>query len=432
MACSCCGRRGLYRVRTYLDLVRICREIEKEELKCWNPDGGMKPGSREENAFLNRWNRAILKDSEAIRAFDSEGVRMLCSMCARTIFMALEDGELPVSPDPEDYDMLSLEAASTEYSRSVENFPKGICFQDRFGRRYREGMLEEEPGCTVCLHKGRDKRGTVHTFALYMQNITDDYRIFEAFEIHRLTKAGEIARDCTGTDYHFRTGLKERCPDESNEDRRRICIGFLELESRIRDAMINPSLEWVEGSFAASDSLPIGDRNCSLRSSGEIRIEYVDVNEDDDGDEPLVQGRQWEGGRYGLMIDGLLFTGEEVAQMSGGFEGWTLQYRFAEPADGPLRAGEYLMPVRIDYRLLVEEMSELLNLFASDGKFISNHDKKNFGILFEKTVLKKLKLYHESNPRGYGRLAAMHLIGRLRWVEDTVLQEEQIRKIVRM
>jgi hypothetical protein len=132
------------------------------------------------------------------------------------------------------------------------------------------------------------------------------------------------------------------------------------------------------------------------------------------------------------MIDGLLFTGEEVAQMSGGFEGWTLQYRFAEPADGPLRAGEYLMPVRIDYRLLVEEMSELLNLFASDGKFISNHDKKNFGILFEKTVLKKLKLYHESNPRGYGRLAAMHLIGRLRWVEDTVLQEEQIRKIVRM
>ncbi len=140
---------------------------------------------------------------------------------------------------------------------------------------------------------------------------------------------------------------------------------------------------------------------------------------------------KWNGGRYGFMIDGVLFTGEEVAQMSGAYEGWTLQYRFADPADMPLGAGEYLMPVRIDDRLLVEEMSELLNLFSSDGKFISDHDKKNFGILFEKTVLKKLKLYHESNPRGYGRLAAMHLIQRLRWGEDTGLQEELIRQIVR-
>jgi hypothetical protein len=412
-------------VRTYRDLAGICREIEKEEQKRWNKDEDMKPGSAREKAFRDRWTRAALKDSAAIRSFDSEGERMLCSMCARTIFMALEDGELPCAPNPEDYSMLSLEAATAEHLRSMDSFPEGIRYLDRFGRTYRAGMLEEESECRVFLHKARDKRGTVHTFACYMQSLTDHYRIFEAFEIHRLTKAGKIGRDYTGTDYHFRTDLKERCPADSDEDKRRIYTGFLELAGRIREALTNPSLEWAEDTNAASSSIPMADRQCSLRSSGELKIEYVDE------DELLVQGRQWNGGRYSFMIDGVLFTGEEVAQMSGSYEGWTLQYRFADPADRPLRAGEYLMPVRIDDRLLVEEMSELLNLFSSGGKFISDHDKKNFGILFEKTVLKKLKLYHESNPRGYGRLAAMHLIQRLRWVEDTGLQEELIRQIVR-
>ena len=140
---------------------------------------------------------------------------------------------------------------------------------------------------------------------------------------------------------------------------------------------------------------------------------------------------KWNGGRYGFMIDGVLFTGEEVAQMSGAYEGWTLQYRFADPADRPLGAGEYLMPVRIDDRLLVEEMSKLLNLFSSDGKFISDHDKKNFGILFEKTVLKKLKLYHESNPQGLWPTGCHTPDPKTQVGEDTGMQEELIRQIVR-
>jgi hypothetical protein len=41
----------------------------------------------------------------------------------------------------------------------------------------------------------------------------------------------------------------------------------------------------------------MADRQCSLRSSGELKIEYVDE------DELLVQGRQWNGGRYSFMID---------------------------------------------------------------------------------------------------------------------------------
>ena len=174
------------------------------------------------------------------------------------------------------------------------------------------------------------------------------------------------------------------------------------------------------------NNISFGSRQCGLRSTGEMKIVYVG------GDGPLIQGWQWNGGEYGFMIDGRIFTGEEVSLMSSTYEGGNLQYRIADSTDRPLAAGEYLMPVRISDRSLVEEMSELLNLFTSDGKFISDHDKRNFGILFEKTVLKKLRLYHESNPKGYGRLAAMHLIKRLKWVEDTDVQEEQIRQIVRM
>ena len=130
------------------------------------------------------------------------------------------------------------------------------------------------------------------------------------------------------------------------------------------------------------------------------------------------------------MIDGRIFTGEEVALMSSAHEGWKMQYRFADPSDRPLRRGEYLMPVQLGEKELVTEVSELLNLFTADGRFISEHDERNFGILFEKEVLKKLKLYHESNPRGYGKLAGMKIIERLGWIEGTERQMEKVREVV--
>ena len=107
-----------------------------------------------------------------------------------------------------------------------------------------------------------------------------------------------------------------------------------------------------------------------------------------------------------------------------------MQYRFSDPSDRPLRRGEYLMPVQLGEKELVTEVSELLNLFTSDGRFISEHDERNFGILFEKEVLKKLKLYYESNPRGYGKLAGMKIIERLGWIEGTERQAELVREVV--
>lgn len=147
-----------------------------------------------------------------------------------------------------------------------------------------------------------------------------------------------------------------------------------------------------------------------------------------DGDS--VQGRKWDGGEYGFKIDGIVFTGEEVALMASSHEGWKMQYRFVGDSDQPLRAGEYLMPIPIGDKELVDETTELLNMFTSNGQFISEHDEDNFEILFEKNVLKKLEFYHNNNPRGYGKLAGMKIVKRLQWIEGTEWQVEQVKNVI--
>ena len=309
------------------------------------------------------------------------------------------------------------------------------------------GVAEDEGRSRIFVHTERDRDGAAHTFACYVRKFPG-HRSFEAVEVHRLTKAGRLARDYTGTDYEFRTGMREEENKRSvggdggigdaargggvgsvpSERLRKTYIGFLELADHIRDALQNPTLDWHEGFPHLGNAVDIGGRQCTLESIGEMEVVYVEA-------EPGAIGRQrrreWRGGEHGFMIDGRIFTGEEVALMSSVHEGWKMQYRFSDPSDRPLRRGEYLMPVQLGEKELVTEVSELLNLFTSDGRFISEHDERNFGILFEKEVLKKLKLYHESNPRGYGKLAGMKIIERLWWIEGTERQVEKVREAVR-
>lgn len=89
------------------------------------------------------------------------------------------------------------------------------------------------------------------------------------------------------------------------------------------------------------------------------------------------------------------------------------------------------MTVKLNQAALVSETIELLNMFSSGGRFDRERDRGNFGRLFEKDVLSKLKLYHESRPRGYGRLAGMEIIKRLKWVEDTEVEQDKVREIIR-
>lgn len=420
--CCCCGRGADYTVRTWADLVRIAAGKEEEERSQWDPEERERVERTEKALGRIGWADIAKRDNPAIRAFDKEGERDFCELCAATIRMALEDGELPRSSARTDLSGLPAEVVKAGFRRRFETFTDGTRYIDRYGRKYPENPEEEDAGRPVFLYRERDTEGIEHTFACCPRKLPG-HMLFEAVEVHRLTKTGKRARENTGTDYAFRTGLKWTGDPDGEENGRSFLIGFLELAERIRDALRNPTLEWHGGWPRYDNAVTLGERQCMMRSVGEMRVEYVDGES--------AQGRKWDGGRVGFLIDGILFTGEEVAMMSSGHVEWNLQYRFADPSDPPLRAGMYLMPVQLGERELVDEVSELLNLFAADGQFISERDRENFGILFEKTVLEKLKLYHDSNPGGYGKLAGMRMIGRLRWIAGTERQEEQVRDVIR-
>lgn len=429
--CSCCGRMADYTVRSYADLINIAMEIEEAERSKWDPAERERVERMEASHGRVKWYERARKSTAAIRAFNREGERHFCRLCAQTIRMALEDGELPSAAAPADRQMLSLEAAEAGFYRYFDRVPEGVRYVDRYGTKYDSGAAGDEGRSRIFVHTERDRDGAAHTFACYVRKFPG-HRSFEAVEVHRLTRAGRLARDYTGTDYEFWTGMREESErgesDWSASERlRKTYIGFLELADHIRDALQNSTLDWHEGLPHLGNAVDIDGRQCTLNSIGEMEVVYVDAETGANG---RRRGREWRGGEYGFMIDGRIFTGEEVALMSSAHEGWKMQYRFADPSDRPLRRGEYLMPVQLGEKELVTEVSELLNLFTSDGRFISEHDERNFGILFEKEVLKKLKLYHESNPRGYGKLAGMKIIERLGWIEGTERQAELVREVV--
>lgn len=420
--CSCCGRGADYMVSTYADLVHIAAEIEERERSRWDPLERERVEREEDSLGRIGWDKIAKYDNAAIRAFDMEGERSLCTLCAQTIRMALSDDSLPQSSAPEDFSNLSLEVAKTACHKYLKEFPEGIVYKDRYDRKYIYGMFKEDVWRCLLL-KEKDREGITHSFACYVQDF-GSHMVFDAMEIHKLTKAGKYSRDYTGTDYEFTTGFWILDDIDESEVSRKTYTTFLELINRIRHALHNPTLKWHDRFPFISNAVEIGKRQCTLRSVGEMKVVYVD--------DAVVQGREWDGGTHGYLIDGIIFTGEEVARMSSTHEGWNLQYRFADPGDQPLKQGDYLMPVQLGDKELVTELSQLLNLFTSDGRFISEHDQENFGILFDRTFLKKLKLYHKSNPRGYGKLAGMQITKRLKWIKNTERYIEQVQDIVQI
>jgi hypothetical protein len=416
--CCCCGRRADYTVRTYADLCMVGKEIEEERRSRWEPKERLRVELEEADHGCPIWEERSRITNTAIRAFDAEGERQFCAFCAQTIRMALEDGALPVAAAPEDFDSFTLDMAEAALQGYREDFPEGVRFIDRhdreypavfkelYGSRQNEAKVLAGSGSPF-LYRGLDKSGVEHLFACYLQ-LLPQHAVFEAYEVHRLTGAGRLARrEYTGTDYEFRTGLRYIGCEVENENKRQICIGFLELLSKIREALRNPALEWHKGRVRYSNMLDVCDRQCALRSSGEMIVE-----------------------NDGFLIDGIAFRGEELVQLAGVHEGSVLQFRVTDPTDAPLRAGEYLMPVPLSEKDLVADTVELLNMFSRDGRFFSERDEANFARLFEKLLLPKLKLYHESNPRGYGKLAGMQIIKRLRWIQGTEWQVEQVKEVV--
>lgn len=131
---------------------------------------------------------------------------------------------------------------------------------------------------------------------------------------------------------------------------------------------------------------------------------------------------------YGYMIDGMVFTGSEMALLMSSYAG--IPVAFQEGVDD-LKSGDQLMPVRLTENELINETIELINMFSSNGRFERLRDKENFSKLFDKNVLSKLKLYHRSRPLGYGKLAGMEIIKRLALIEGSEEEKDKVRVVIR-
>jgi hypothetical protein len=334
--------------------------------------------------------------------------------------MALEEGENPRTDGETDYASLPRKTLHKLFMESLEDTPS--C---QFTESHQYIISPADFGSDVgdggqYLYQAIDARGERHLFLLSLwlrEHADGDQGLsFTATEIHKLTKAGRIASDNTITDYeirHFRMLYK----DEDKE--KWILVGFLELEEKIKHRLQNLTLT-IDDS-GGGNGIVKGEHCYFIGSIGQfecVSMNGMYMSVDDD----------WDGGDYGYMVDGMVFTGNELALMMSCYEGSPVV--FQEGVED-FKSGEYMMPVQLTQKELVNETIELINMFSTDGRFERERDKENFEKLFGKTVLAKMKLYHESRPRGYGRLAGMEVIKRLKWIEGTEREQDMVRKIIR-
>lgn len=428
--CACCGRRTdtLYPVSTFEDLLALDQQFDADRESSWTEEE--KEKARVINLMMVKeqeyWRKRkaeqleAARQTKAVEAFAEEGERQLCKLCCQTIYNALLNGVLPPAKriggydDVDDDELISFiledcRAAKFDYYEANSGVLKAAEFDNQ----------------SMFLYEVMDKHGIKHSFALTAN--TRPYPEgdvgfgFDAREIHRLTKAGKVAADNTGTDYciqHFKM-----CRNGEKESHTAL-VGLVELIEKIIDTIRMESLS--ESHSPAANLITINGHHYEIESLGTMIPTYVRYAEN----YRSMKDRDWDGSEYGFLIDGKLFTGDEVALMFSAQEGAQIKFYADDPSSKPLRDDEIMMQVSLSQEELVNEVIDLINMFTTDGSFEREKDRENFSKLFEKYLLERFRLYHESRPRGYGRLAGMEIIKRLKMVKGAEDCQEKIRGII--
>ena len=427
--CFFCGRTSdnLYTVSNFEDLLKLNTQFEQERKAEWSDA----ERNISEDAFFKTeqeyWTKrrqeqiAAARVSKAVEEFNQEGERSLCRLCCQTIYGALEEGILPPASRSGGYDQRSDDELISFIHE--ECHPADCDYIQVFGQIY---QAEEFDNHSMFLYSTMDKVGTIHSFALtvdYLPHAEGDLGLsFHATEVHKLTKAGKIAKDNTDTDYdisHFKRCLEGEDPDH------KVLVGLAELMDKIKDTLRMHTLS--ESHSPAANNINIHGHHYGIGSTGTIIPTCVGQA----SRYMSMKDRHWDGEEYGLLIDGKLFSGEELALMLSCYEGWQIKFYIDDPNNMPIRNDEALLQIRLSQKDLIDETIELINMFTIAGRFEREKDKDNFVKLFAKTIFEKFRLYHESRPRGYGKLAGMEIIKKLKLIEGTDQCQEMVRREIR-
>ncbi len=438
--CTCCGCRtdNLYKISCFEDLCKLKQQFDSNrqqtkrsgDVKLMQPDTEQSETTSARKLFLGNMESVpeIPTANDAmVAAFNAEGEQNLCKECSLTIYRAIREGKIPLTSKTNRYDHLNdnqLAGIINEACKPVQHNYRSI------NRTY---LAEQFDNLTLFFCPVFDSYGVRHYFALEcIKKLHDNGNTgisFRAQEIHRLTKNGTIGAHSTDTDYavsHFRMCFSG---DDINHA---YLLGLAELIAKISDTLMSPTLHQGHDShfhYPTSDMTDINGQYYGIESSGTIIPCYT-------GEAKRFRSsknREWDSGtdEYGFLIDGKLFSGAELATMFSTYEGFQIKFYADDPSSSPLRTDELLMQIRLNHKDLVNETIELINMMTAAGKFNSDKDAENFGKLFDKLIIPKLTLYHESKPRGYGKLAGMEIIRKLKLIAGTEKIQEKIRAIIR-
>ncbi len=204
------------------------------------------------------------------------------------------------------------------------------------------------------------------------------------FEIEHVILGGIVSWEANeiGGDYQFR--------QISNVDENGAVVAQ-KLFHKVVDGVCTKTMEAHKSDLGAS---------YSIKSKGEI---YITEDEDRDYEPAFV-------------IDGKKYTPNEFAHLISRYTGFKMQFQIRDGSDEILKEDEYLTPVKISEKELLDELEAALAVTTDRVGFLSYKNVSAFDELFYK-ILDKLKVLDDALDRESSQNIGKAIARRLREVE---------------
>lgn len=201
--------------------------------------------------------------------------------------------------------------------------------------------------CLEC-HNSRvlERFGKEDTYN-YSENMSvlEPSGVIHSFKIEHMILGSIVSWDAyeQNGDYHFRE------ISDIDENGAVVAKRFFQ---KIVDGVCTKTLQ--ESDIPASNLLHRNGRILGLKDKGTINI-----IEDENMDHEIA-----------FEIDGQVFSSEDFGRLLGAYSGFSLQYQIKDASAPVLKEDEYLVPVKITKKSLIEELEQAISIHGDRG-FIS-------------------------------------------------------------